>query len=192
MSSAMPAELYLPCCAQQAPPPARPDKLLIGDMEQVGRGSRITFVAPSVLQETPSTWERQPSAACPHAHAHPHARPHAQPHPTSSLPHPIPSHCYPMPISISTLSHPHPMPIPIPIPNPSHAMPCPYPPLFPSPSPSPAEQEKPREAREDTSSSAGSEVTSWPLIPPACGMWVSGEARPPATSLPLVSLERRF
>ena len=54
------------------------------------------------------------------------------------------------------------------------------------------EREKPREAREDTSSSDGSEVTSWPLIPPAGGIWVSGEARLRATSLPSLSLEIHF
>lgn len=54
------------------------------------------------------------------------------------------------------------------------------------------EREKPREAREDTSSSGGSEVTSWPLIPPARGIWVSGEAQLRATSLPPLSLEIRF
>lgn len=87
-----------------------------------------------------------------------------------------PSATHPHPHSFT---HPHPLflsPTPVPVP----------------PAASPSEWEKPREAREDTSSSAGSELTSWPLIPPACGMWVSGEARPPATSLPLVSLERRF
>lgn len=51
------------------------------------------------------------------------------------------------------------------------------------------EREKPREAREDTSSRGGSEVTSWPLIPPARGIWVSGEAQLRATSLPPLSLE---
>lgn len=54
------------------------------------------------------------------------------------------------------------------------------------------EWEKPREAREDTSFSGGSEVTSWPLIPPARGMWVSGEARLRAMSLPSLSLEIHF
>lgn len=54
------------------------------------------------------------------------------------------------------------------------------------------EREKPREAREDTSSSGGSEVTSWPLIPPARGIWVSGEAQLRATSLPPLSLEIWF
>lgn len=53
-------------------------------------------------------------------------------------------------------------------------------------------REKPREAREDTSSSGGSELTSWPLIPPARGIWVSGEARLRATSLPSLSLEIHF
>lgn len=56
----------------------------------------------------------------------------------------------------------------------------------------PHKREKPREAREDTSSSGGSEVTSWPLIPPAGGIWVSGEARLRATSLPSLSLEINF
>lgn len=51
------------------------------------------------------------------------------------------------------------------------------------------EREKPREAREDTSSSGGSEVTSWPLIPPARCIWVSGEAQLRAMSLPSLSLE---
>lgn len=55
----------------------------------------------------------------------------------------------------------------------------------------PAAREKPREAREDTSSSGGSELTSWPLIPPARGIWVSGEAQLRATSLPPLSLEIR-
>lgn len=64
-----------------------------------------------------------------------------------------------------------------------------------SPAPVPAvrrEREKPREAREDTSSSGGSELTSWPLIPPARAMWVSGEAQLRATSLPPLSLEICF
>lgn len=56
----------------------------------------------------------------------------------------------------------------------------------------PCEREKPREAREDTSSSGGSEVTSWPLIPPAQGIWVSGEAQLSAMSLPPLSLEINF
>lgn len=54
------------------------------------------------------------------------------------------------------------------------------------------EEEKPREAREDTSSSSGSEVTSWSLIPAARGIWVSGKARLRATSLPSLSLEIHF
>ena len=55
------------------------------------------------------------------------------------------------------------------------------------------EQEKPREAREDTSSGDGSEVTSWPLIPSSPGYLgqrgSTAESDVPSFSL---SLESRF